>query len=44
MRSQAILTAVRWTGEYTEAHHRDGVDEHNHGVSHVGILPTTWSN
>ena len=43
MKSQMILAAVCQSGVYTQAHHRDWVDEYNMGVSHFGIPSPTWS-
>lgn len=43
MRAQEMIAAVRRSGRYTAADHRDWVDRHNSGVSHMGIPPATWS-
>ena len=43
MKRSEIIAAVRRSGKYTEKDHRDWVDKHNKGVSHLGVPPTTWS-
>ena len=43
MQSAAILAAARRSGQYTNQDHRNWVDEHNSGVSHLGLPPETWT-
>ena len=38
-----MIAAVRQSGNYTKKDHCDWVDEHNKGVSHLGVPPNTWS-
>ena len=44
MESQSKIAAVRQSGSYTEKNHRQWVDDHNSGVSHLGIPPENWLN
>ena len=43
MLSAAILAAARRSGQYTNKDHRNWVDEHNSGVSHMGLPPESWT-
>ena len=43
MRNQDILSVVQRSGEYSEADHRNWVDEHTLIVSHMGIHPVDWN-
>ena len=42
-RAQEMIAANFRSGSYTDADHREWVDRHNSGVSHMGIPPATWS-